>query len=228
MAENNIYMSPFIHISPFEGKTPEERYVAYIDILGFGKQVNNNLETAIEVYEDLIGHYHELRYLVNLVIYSDSIILQSIKLIDVAYVASMIQFIALTRNYLVRGGIAVGKHLESRQNENIYVVSQALVKAVKQEKQNQKQKMPCITLHNEINPVPAVVLNDPARIVVEYKGQNIINPFNPDMESRYRDGIHSQLIELRTRCPEKDKPKYTWYIELMDFVLNIYGNSARQ
>ncbi len=222
MAKNDLY------ISPFEGKTPEERFVAYIDILGFGKEVNDNLEAAIDVYEDLIGHCHLLGRLVNLSIYSDSIILQSAKLIDVAYVATMVQFIALTRNYLVRGGIAVGKHLESRQNGNLFVVSKALVKAVKQEKLNQTQETPCITLHHEINPVPSVVLNDPARIVVEYKGQNIVNPFNPHMESSQRDGIHSQLIELRDRCPEKDQPKYTWYIELMDFILRTYGESGRQ
>jgi hypothetical protein len=49
MDEMKSYTPPFIGIKP------EPRYVAFIDILGFGQQVLDNFDQTLEVYEEIIN-----------------------------------------------------------------------------------------------------------------------------------------------------------------------------
>jgi hypothetical protein len=196
------------YISPFVGITPEPRYVAFIDILGFGQQVLDNFDATLEVYEEIINdcfYLERWHATVNLNIYSDSIILVSASLEPLIEVAVMIEVIALKNNYLVRGGIGFGKHVEKIQNGNIYMISEAVVNAVRLEKEI---RMPCIVFHSSIT-IPGSILNNPRRPVVLHENRYMLNPFWDSKD------VRDSLVTMAEGATG-DKDKYDWIIRFYD------------
>src|SRR4051812_25229585 len=69
---------------PFETVSIENRYVAFLDVLGFGARVLNEFERTLELYQELIDsmRMHEAIKTpdTQMQIYSDSVVLVSSKL----------------------------------------------------------------------------------------------------------------------------------------------------
>lgn len=202
MDELKLYSSPFTDLNP------DTCYVAFIDILGFGQQVLDAFDQTLDVYEEIIndcfylGKWHDT---VKLNIYSDSIILVSARIEPIIEVAVMVELTALKNYYLVRGAIGFGKHIENTQNGNVYMISEALVNAVRLEKEI---KMPCIVLQSSIK-IPDTVIADPRRLVVNYESKYILNPF---WESK---DLRDSLIAMAAAA-KRDKNKYDWLIRFYD------------
>ena len=65
----------------------------------------------------------------------------------ILYAVQSLWFATLTQDWLIRGGIAYGKYWEDRSNGNLFVVSDALVRAVRLES---TIKVPGVVLSPEI------------------------------------------------------------------------------
>ena len=66
----------------------------------------------------------------NISVYSDSILIVCSELAPVLHAAQSLSFATLAQNWLIRGGIAYGRYWENRQDGSLFVVSDALVRAV--------------------------------------------------------------------------------------------------
>jgi len=211
---------------PFKGVKPENHYVAFVDILGFGSQIERNFETMLSVYENLVGDSQELheslentaaflgmRLDVTLKVFSDAFLLTSSHLDGLIHAVKAIHMVTLFHDCLVRGGIAYGKHLEVNDSRNIYVVSQALVKAVGIEK---KIRHPCVAIHDDVE-IPGEWW-DPAcsnfqRGVLYFEGMRIVNPFN----LFWGFSAMRRVRRLLDQYSQHSK-KYQWFLKLYEVV----------
>lgn len=159
----------------------ENKYVAFCDILGFSNSVISEFEEIAERYnqfkEEVKGHgFLSLK----ISIYSDSIMIVGNDLIEVCQVVQILLWTTLRYDWIVRGGIGFGKHWKESDDNNLYVVSEALVKAVTIEK---TIKHPIIAISDEINlgleywihGFTNTVFDLP---IIHYDNMNIVNPFN--------------------------------------------------
>lgn len=97
---------------PVKGK-----YVAFCDILGFSAKVRARFEETQQEYLNFIDTLESIEG-INLTIYSDSVIIVSESLWAVLLSAQRVCWFALGNNFLVRGGIAYGKHWEAQRGKN--------------------------------------------------------------------------------------------------------------
>jgi hypothetical protein len=121
----------------------------------------------------------------------------------------------LFHDYLVRGGIGYGKHIEVSDKGNLYVVSQALVQAVEVEK---IIKYPCVALHESVQ-VPADCwiseIENLYRGLLYFDGIRLVNPFNMAWGESAAIRVNMMLDE----CPEH-RPKYEWFLKLFNAVMS--------
>jgi len=201
----------------------DKRYVAFVDILGFAREVRDNFDSVLDVYQQVleglqifealpsIGMHHA----VSLRIYSDSFILTAETLSPLVRIVKGLHMVTLAHDCLVRGGIGYGRHIEASNGANFYVISQALVQAVEVEK---RVKRPCVALHESIQ-VPGDLWNSDqspfSRGLLFFDGLRMVNPFSV-FWGRTAAARVSRLVEL---YPDH-RAKYEWFFSLYEHVVS--------
>jgi hypothetical protein len=139
------------------------------------------------------------------------------KLVDVAKTVQTLLWRTLRYNWVVRGGIAYGKHWKESDENNLYVVSEALVKAVTIEK---TIKHPIIAISNEIKlgleywlyGFNHSVFDLP---IIHYDNSNIVNPFN----NYWFKSAELKLNELKSKHA-KHADKYEYFLKMIEDIKN--------
>lgn len=198
---------------------PRMRYVAFCDVLGFSDAVENRFEHTIAVYAEFMKRMRNWPFpdKAEISIYSDSILIVSDELPPVIHAVKNLWFATLTQDWLIRGGIAYGRYWEKRENGNLFVVSDALVRAVKLES---TVSYPAVAFSPEVDLTLAAwvpryehgVLPAP---VLHFRGLSFVNPFNPYWFQSARMRV-SQMLDA---SPEHAK-KYNWFLDLTTAVDN--------
>lgn len=113
----------------------ENKYVAFCDILGFSNSVTTQFENVVIIYQDFISEIkkHDFSEL-KISVYSDSILIIGDNIIKIAEAVQVLLWTTLRYDWIVRGGISYGKHWKESNENNLFIVSEALVKAVNIEK----------------------------------------------------------------------------------------------
>jgi hypothetical protein len=205
---------------PLADSLYDNRFVAFVDILGFARKVQEDFDSVLDIYQQVLEAsqiFDELPsgfgwdHGVSLRIYSDSFILTSPTLSPLVRIVKGLHIIALSHDCVIRGGIGFGKHVESSEGDNFYVVSQALVQAVEIEKH---VKWPCVALHESIQ-IPTDLWNSGRgsyfRGLLYIDGIWIVNPFNI-FWGRTAVARVSRLCEQYPGHREK----YDWFLSLYD------------
>jgi hypothetical protein len=205
-------------IDYFKGIEAEKKYVAFLDILGFGNQVVNEFEKTIEVYQRVLNSLRALNIFdlgVSTQIYSDSILFACSELYPIVMVVQAAQWQTLFCDCLVRGGIGYGDHLEVMDGKNYFVISQALVHAVQIEK---TIKRPCVAFHDSVK-IPSKYWNAEippvVRGVVHFDGISLVSP----LTFFWGTSAITRAYGLAEDYPEH-KDKYEWFIKLCEAILN--------
>ena len=202
---------------PLKNAVPEDKYVAFIDILGFGNQVLMKFEKIISIYQEILDDIRivdVVKHNVSIQIYSDSILLSSTELAPLTQVVKTILMQTLRKGFLVRGGIGYGQHVEVCDGPNFYVISQALVHAAAVEK---SIKHPCVAFHESVHiPVEHWRAEVPPflRTILYFDGISIVSPLNIFWGTS-AIGIVTTLSE---QFPEH-KDKYNWFLRLCDAIV---------
>ncbi len=198
---------------------PTEQYVGYIDILGWSRYVKTDFENAVKIYDSILEPCDlflkkDFSKLASIRIFSDAILLVSADLNSILRLANSLQFIVLSQDCLLRGGIARGKHIELSGQAQLYVVSEPLVRAVELEKEVKK---PCIVLDSTaLPPIPLGKLKaipPIQRLLLFFEGIWIVNPFN----IMWATSAETRVTQLKERYP-KYSDKYDWFLRLYESV----------
>jgi hypothetical protein len=193
------------------------RYVAFCDILGFSNQIMNDFEKALNSYRKFAESLAGLGVGddVQVTMYSDAILLTGTTLSKVLAAVQAVWFMALCRDLMIRGAVTHGQYWEERRGNHLFVVSDALVRAVR--------------LERSVG-IPAVVIADDVEIPESYwlarfsqgplitallyfRDRNIVNPFNL-MWFRSAETRARQLMEANPA----HKDKYLWFLALYKAV----------
>jgi hypothetical protein len=199
----------------------EPHYVAFCDILGFSNMVASDFEKTLEIYQrlaSLMGDDIFTSGEVKTTMYSDSILIVGKELGPVLNAVQGIWFFALASDLMIRGGIAKGRYWERKRGNDLLVVSDALVRAVKLESM---VSVPAVVLADDIDIDDRhwypQLLGDPDAVVVtpllHFRDRNIVNPFN-----RYwllSAGARAQRL-MESHPAHKDK--YLWFLALHQAV----------
>jgi len=211
-------MSNHEYSNIFTEKEPEQLYVAFIDILGFSSFVVREFNNVTEIYNDVMGDNEVIKGInagVRFRVYSDAFLLTSKKLGDLVGVVQGIYMRTLGRDWLVRGGIGYGKHIEASDNENLFVVSEAMVYAVEKEK---TVKYPCVAFHKSVS-IPKDWWDSNVhpldRGIACFEGISMILPFN-----RYWCQSAMTRVAMMTPENENHKEKYDWFLRLYDRTIS--------
>lgn len=193
------------------------RYVAFCDVLGFSNAVVHDFERTISVYSDFMVRMRDWPFpnKAEVSIYSDSILIVSDDLSAVMYAVKNLWFATLTQDWLIRGGIAYGRYWEHRENGNLFVVSDALVRAVKLESTISHPAIGFspevdLTLAPWISRFEQGVLVAP---ILHFQGLTFVNPFNPF----WFQSARTRVRQLLQRFP-RHEAKYNWFLNLADAV----------
>lgn len=206
--------------SPNLQKSPRQnRYVGFLDLLGFGKQIEQNLDSALGTYDQIFSRFRELwpsvYRSVEISIVSDSILVTSTNLHEIVLACNHIQHLSLFQDTLVRGGIAHGVHIEARHKQNYYVVSPALVRAVCLEK---TVHYPCVVLDPAIIvPIsfyPRPGMHPLERLLFFYDSKWIVSPF-----TKYWFQSARTRVSMMKSDHQEHAPKYEWFLGLCDAIL---------
>ena len=201
-----------------DGNEPiPHKYVAFCDVLGFSYAVENQFDATIRLYKEFKDRIADWPFpeKANVSVYSDSILIVCDELPPLLYAVQSLWFATLTQGWLIRGGIAYGKYWEDRSNGNLFVVSDALVRAVRLES---TVKVPGVVLSPEVDvPLSAWVTrfrDGPfSAPLLHFEGLNVVNPFNPYWFASARMRV-SQLWE---QFPQHSA-KYDWFLKLSQQV----------
>lgn len=200
-------------------KTIPYKYVAFCDVLGFSSAVENDFEATIQLYTEFKSRIDEWPFpeKVNVSVYSDSILIVCDELPPLLYAIQSLWFATLTQDWMIRGGVAYGKYWEDRSNGNLFVVSDALVRAVRLES---TVKVPGVALSPEvIVPLGAWATrfrDGPFHApLLHFEGLNIINPFSRHWFASAR----MRVSLLWDQFPEHSA-KYEWFLRLAEHVEN--------
>ncbi|HMV59276.1 MAG TPA: hypothetical protein PKD38_18940 [Nitrospira sp.] len=204
---------------PLEPPIPvvEQKYVAFCDVLGFSHAVENHFDETIELYAEFMHRMREWPFpeKANISVYSDSILIVCSELAPVLHAVQSLSFATLAQNWLIRGGIAYGRYWENRQDGSLFVVSDALVRAVHLEA---TVGIPAVVISPEVEiPIAAWV----ARFahgpygtpVLHYNGTSLVNPFNP----YWFASAKQRVSQLQSRFPQHED-KYRWFLGLANSV----------
>lgn len=205
-----------IEVPETDGEIPN-KYVAFCDVLGFSHAVENHFDATIRLYKEFKSRIADWPFpeKANISVYSDSILIICDELPPLLYAVQSLWFATLTQDWLIRGGVTYGKYWEDRSNGNLFVVSDALVRAVRLEA---TIKVPGVVLSPEIEvPLSAWV----ARFrdgrfsapLLYFDGLNVINPFNPYWFASAR----MRVCQLMNEFPQHSA-KYDWFLKLSDDV----------
>src|SRR5450759_4271114 len=112
------------------------KYVGFCDVLGFSSAFLNDINATIALYQQFRSDVRTLPLpaRAQISVYSDAILVVSDELPAVLHTIAALNWVALMQDWLIRGGIAYGKYWEEKENGNLFVVSDALVRAVALEK----------------------------------------------------------------------------------------------
>lgn len=190
------------------------KYVAYCDVLGFSNAVLENFDSTVELYKEFsanVGMAPVLLEDTTLSIYSDSILVVGEKLQNVLFAVKQVCWFALSHGWLVRGGVAYGRHWEKSENDNLFVVSEALVKASTLEK---SVHLPVIKVSDDIKndiinwaPVSDNILD---AFLLYFDGIAFVNPFN-----RYWFASAAIITDQLLKKYPAHSEKYLWFSSLM-------------
>lgn len=196
--------------------TTQNKYVAFCDILGFSNSVTSQFEKTISIYKEFKHEVSKQGFLkLKTSIYSDSIFIEGENLIDVAKTVQILLWTSLRYDWLIRGGIAYGKHWKESDKNNLFIVSEGLVKAVNIEK---TIKHPIIAISSDIsigidywtNGFFHSVFDLP---IIHYNEYNIVNPFN----NYWFKSAELRLLKLKSLNPEH-LDKYNYLLKLVDDI----------
>lgn len=197
--------------------TVSNKYVAFCDVLGFSHAVENHFDATIRLYKEFKDRIAEWPFpeKANVSVYSDSILIVCDELPPLLYAVQSLWFATLTQDWLIRGGIAYGKYWEERSNGNLFVVSDALVRAVRLES---TVKVPSVVLSPEVvAPLSAWVArfrDGPfSAPLLHFDGLNIVNPFNPYWFASAR----MRVCQLLDQFPQHTD-MYEWFLKLSEHV----------
>lgn len=198
--------------SPTE--TIAERYVAFCDLLGFGARIAADFDKALEAYRDFSQLLVGIDFTqVELTIYSDAVLMTSETLPPLLWAANGLWFAAMSHDLMVRGAITKGRVWQRRQGNHFFVVSDALVRAVKLE---QSIGVPAIFVADDIEISDDYWMSRFARgllstPLLHFRDRNIVNPFG-----RYwfaSAGVRAS--QLMTASPAH-RDKYLWFLALFE------------
>jgi hypothetical protein len=114
---------------------PDDRYVAFCDILGFSNRIEQDFEGTPRLYDSFASFWVKLDITgVETCVYSDAVLITSGSLPSIISAVNALWFCAQTQSFIIRGGIAKGRYWERRVGSSLFVTSDALVRAVKIEK----------------------------------------------------------------------------------------------
>jgi hypothetical protein len=211
----------------------EKKYVAFCDILGFSAAVTRDLKATISLYREFASQAVKVsNYIENvkITIYSDAILIVGDNLAPVLCTIQLLWSAALKNDYLIRGGVAFGDYWSEEKDGHFFVVSDALVQAVKLEA---TVSVPAVVLADDID-IPEKMwayrfktTNSDGTFdtseensnpifrtpLLHFRDRNIVNPFHQywfaSAEPRVR-----QMLEVH---PEH-KVKYNWFLALCHAV----------
>ena len=197
----------------------QSRYVAFIDLLGFGSKVEQDIDGALETYDRIFSRIWEdspgMIQSTTITVASDSVLLTSATLSDIVRACWSIQHIALFDQALVRGAIAYGVHVEARRAKNLYVVSPALIRAVRLER---TIGHPLVILDPAIKvPLsfyPQAGMHPFERGLFFYDGSWMVSPFY-----RYFGPSAMARVSYMMEVHPEHKAKYEWLLGLYKAVI---------
>jgi hypothetical protein len=159
------------------------KYVAFCDVLGFSDAVLTRFDETIAVYREFMDSVREWPFPQKVVVsvYSDSILAVSEDLPSLLAALKSLCWATLRHDWLIRGGIAYGRYWEQKEKGNLFVVSDALVRAVRLEA---SVKVPAIAFSDEVKLgieawVPRFSHGIFDAPVLHFDGLSLVNPFNP-------------------------------------------------
>lgn len=193
------------------------KYVGFCDVLGFSSAVMNDFNATLALYQQFRNDVQNSPFpdRAQVSVYSDSILVVSDNLPAVIHTIVTLNWVALMQNWLIRGGIAYGKYWEEKEDGNLFVVSDALVRAVALEK---TVKVPAVVVSEDISLDINVwmprfehgIFNAP---LLHFQGLNIVNPFN---------SFWFASASIRAKCLLDEHPqhreKYEWFLSLAEAV----------
>jgi hypothetical protein len=189
------------------------KYVAYCDVLGFSTAVLNDFDGAVAVYQNFRKYVRQWPFPspARVSVYSDSILVVAEELPAVLHTVGGLHWAALLNDWLIRGGIGYGRHWEESEDGNLFVVSDALVRAVAIEK---SVKIPAVVVSQEIPLgieawVPRFEHGIFKAPLLYYEGRSLVNPFN----SYWFASAAIRAERLRALHPTH-KDKYEWFLSL--------------
>jgi hypothetical protein len=193
-------------------------YCGFIDVLGFGEVTLADHNAAMAVYERILEKFEIVASgynidKVQLRFYSDAFIVLSEDVGWVVQASSLLSWLMIMEDFLVRGGIAYGPHVEAQRSGSALMVSSALTKAVMLEK---RVRHPCIVLADDVEIPDAAWFDNkrvPAPIVHYFDGIRIVSPFSP----MYFKSARHRAQRLLKQHP-KHAEKYEWYLRLWNAV----------
>jgi hypothetical protein len=193
------------------------RYVAFCDVLGFSYAIENHFDVTLEVYQEFRALMRDWPFpeQAQVSVYSDSIIVVCAELAPLLYAVQQLWFAALSSDWLIRGGIAYGKHWECKEDGNLFVVSEALTRAAKI---GSTIRHPAIVISPEVELTLAHWVTRFAHDVfttplLHFRGLNIVNPFNPFWFA----STQMRICRLMSNFPQHTE-KYQWFLDLFDEV----------
>jgi hypothetical protein len=204
--------------SVFASGSRSAKYVALIDVLGFSSRVLADFDSALGTFERVLEStalVNDLIEEVDLRVYSDSFLLVSDSFDRIVAAAQGVLRQTLSNDYLVRGGIAYGRHFDESRPPNTYLVSEAVVKAAMVEK---SVKFPCVAIHPDIAVAedwwgPAT--SNLQRGLLYFGGLVLVNPCMTGWGASARTRVE-QMLDAH---PEH-REKYKWFLELHDAIFS--------
>ncbi len=197
-------------------------FVAFIDILGFSKMVEDDIHSESTVFlEKLFRVYRKSKEMIsgecNITQFSDSIIISRRyareKFKSFIEVVSMYQKMLLEEKLLCRGGIAFGRHFQDAD----FVFSEALIKAYYIE--CTEAKYPRIVISNDL--IDLVDISDltGSELIRENDNTVFVNYLNV-VDDEERKLILESLRDLYAQYQSNSKirAKLLWLLQYADYV----------
>jgi hypothetical protein len=197
-------------IKIFDRDQVSGRYCAFVDILGFGAATESDLPSVLRMYEELLDNVDYVlaaKPPVQVSVYSDSFVLVSPELGPLIGSVRTLLFILMLNNCLTRGGIAYGEHAEGEKAGTKFIVSAAISRAVKLEKE---VKWPCVALHPDIQILDEAWVQS-ARALLYFDGLRIVSPFSIGL---YKSA-GGRVRNMKKEHPEHSA-KYDWFLRLFE------------
>ena len=191
--------------------------VGFCDILGFSSAVLKDFDATVAVYQEFRKEVRDWQFpsRARVSVYSDSILVVGGALFPVLNTIVALQWAALLHDWVIRGGVAYGRYWEESEDGNLFVVSDALVRAVAIEK---SVKVPAVAISEDIPLgieawVPRFQHGIYKTPLLHFQGLTIVNPFNSYWFSSAKIRAKN-LLEIH---PDH-KEKYEWFLSLAQAV----------